>query len=226
MVKARILLIDPDKVVYDSLSKYLRASGYELLYAQNGSEGLLCAAESQPDLIILDVMLQGMDGWEVCQKLHQETTVPIMLLTAKNEELDILHGFQLGVDDYVVKPFSFAVLEARIAALLSRSRRTSPDGNSLTSSDITINFERKHVIVDGKQVELTPTEYRLLETLARHANRTIPVSRLLSEVWGSDYQAEDRYVKQFVWALRQKIEDDPNEPKHLITRRGFGYRFE
>lgn len=226
MVKARILLIDDDWVVYESLSAFLQMYGYELMHAQDGSEGLQLAAESQPDLILLDILMPGMTGWEVCKKLRQESTVPIIILSAKNEEKDILHAFNLGVDDYVEKPFSFAVLEARISAVLSRSRKINLADSTLISEELMINFDRKRVTLEGEQVELTPTEYRLLEILAQHANHTIPVSRLINEVWGSDYTAEDRYVKQFIWALRKKIETDPNEPKHLVTHRGYGYRFE
>lgn len=226
MVKARLLLIDDDWVVYESLSAFLQMYGYELMHAQDGAEGLRYASESSPDLILLDILMPGMTGWEVCKRLRQESSVPIIILTAKSDEKDVLHGFQLGADDYVEKPFSFAILEARISAVLARSGKANANDNTLVSEELMINFERRRVTLEGEQIELTPTEYRLLEILAQHANRTVPVSKLIKEVWGSDYTAEDRYVKQFIWALRKKIEIDPNEPKHLVTHRGYGYRFE
>ena len=226
MVNRKILLIDDDIIFFQTLSIYMRPTCYEILYAQNGKEGLTKAEEEPPDLVLLDVMMPGMSGWDVCKILRENSKIPIIMLTAKSEETDVLRGFQLGVDDYVIKPFSFAELEARIQAVLSRAKDWKPAGSALTSEGISINFERKKVMVAGKNVELTPTEFKLLETLARHANRTIPVSRLLTEVWGPFYEGEDQHVKQIIWSLRKKIETDPDDPKHLITRRGYGYRFE
>jgi two-component system KDP operon response regulator KdpE len=148
------------------------------------------------------------------------------LLTAKGEEIDKLRGFHLGIDDYVTKPFSFAELAARVGAVLARATHGSALAHSLTSDDLTIDFDQRHVKVGGQSVELTPIEYHLLETLARHAQRTVPAETLLVEVWGPGYAGEAEYVKHYIWALRKKIEVDPGDPKHLLTERGFGYRFE
>jgi DNA-binding response OmpR family regulator len=184
------------------------------------------AFDEKPDLIILDVMMPGMDGWEVCEHLRKESDLPIIMLTAKGEELDKLRGFRLGVDDYVTKPFSFAELVARVGAVLGRAKGAPQSTHSMSSGELTINFDEHRVTVAGRIVELTPTEYRLLEILARHANRTVAVETLLAEVWGSQYVGEIEHVKHYIWAIRRKIEADPGDPKHLITERGYGYRFE
>jgi two-component system KDP operon response regulator KdpE len=148
------------------------------------------------------------------------------MLTAKGEELDKLRGFRLGVDDYVTKPFSFAELTARVGAVLARATPASAPSHTVTSGDLTLDFDQRRVTVAGRPVALTPTEYHLLEILAHHANRTVPTETLLTEVWGPQYGGEAEHVKHFIWTLRQKIETDPGDPKHLITERGFGYRFE
>ena len=225
-MNSKILLIDNDDVICESLSSYMRAVGFEVLRAQNGYRGLNQTVYARPDLVLLDIIMPDVNGWEILKQLREVSTVPIIVLTSKISEADILHGFYLGADDYVKKPFSFAELEARIVAVLSRTGKFSRPASTMISEDLTINFERKHVSVDGKRVELTPTEYRLLEVLARHANRTIPLTKLLAEVWDSNYKGDEQHVKQFIWSLRKKIESDPDEPKHLKTRRGFGYRFE
>ncbi|HEY3342722.1 MAG TPA: response regulator transcription factor, partial [Anaerolineae bacterium] len=164
--------------------------------------------------------------WEVCQKLRDATATPVIMLTAKDEELDKLRGFRLGVDDYVTKPFSFAELTARIGAVLTRAMRTSTSLHQFSSGNLLINFDERHVTVAGQPVELTPTEYRLLETLARHARHTISTEQLLVDTWGPAYSGDAEQVKHFVWTLRKKIEADPGAPKHLLTERGYGYRFE
>ena len=171
-------------------------------------------------------MMPGMDGWELCQRLREKSPVPIIMLTAKSEEIDKLRGFRLGVDDYVTKPFSFAELLARIGAVLARAERGAGSAHHLTSGDLKIDFDQRRVSVAERIVELTPTEYRLIEFLARHINHTVPTETLLREVWGSEYAGEIEHVKHFVWTLRKKIETDPGDPKHLVTERGFGYRLE
>jgi DNA-binding response OmpR family regulator len=226
MSSETILLIDDDATLRELLADQLHTAGYRTFMAANGSIGLHLAEEAAPDLIVLDVMMPGMSGWEVCERLRAKSRVPIILLTAKGEEFDKLRGFRLGVDDYVTKPFSFAELVARVGALLTRAQFASTVTHGLTSGDLTFDFDQKHVAVSGKPIELTPTEYRLLEALARHPQRTVPAETLLSEVWGPEYAGEVEHVKHYIWTLRSKIEIDPGDPKHIITERGFGYRFE
>jgi two-component system KDP operon response regulator KdpE len=226
MVAETVLLIDDDETLLELLAGQLHAAGYRVLTARDGPAGLALAAQAAPALVVLDVMMPAMDGWEVCARLRQRGPVAIIMLTAKGEELDKLRGFRLGVDDYVTKPFSFAELVARVGAVLARSRRGPAPARSVTSRDLTIDFEQRRVTVAGRPVELTPIEYHLLEVLARHAGRTVPIEALLADVWGPQYAGESEHVKHFVWTLRKKIEADPGDPRHLITERGFGYRFE
>lgn len=242
MTTPTILLIDDDPTLLELLSSHLQTAGYRPLTARDGASGLKLVEESAPDLVVLDVMMPNMNGWDVCERLRARRDVPperlypaplerlypiaIIMLTAKGEEIDKLRGFRLGVDDYVTKPFSFAELVARVGAVLSRVAHSPLPTHTLTSDDLTIDFEQRRVMVKEHLVELTPTEYRLIETLARHANRTVPTEMLLTEVWGHDYVGEVEQVKHYIWTLRKKIENDPGDPKHLITERGFGYRFE
>jgi len=226
MTSQTILLIDDDLTLCELLSEHLRTVGYLALTATDGASGLQLAWESQPDLIVLDVMMPEMDGWEVCERLRAASTVPIILLTAKGEEMDKLRGFRLGVDDYVTKPFSFAELAARVGAVLARLRRQASPAHLVKSGSLSIDFDQHRVTVGGQIVELTRTEYRLLESLAQHAHRTVSTEWLVENVWGPEYSGEVEQVKHFIWSLRKKIEADPGDPKHLITERGFGYRFE
>ena len=231
MTGQTILLIDDDATLLELLSAHLQTAGYRPLIAGDGPSGLQVAAEARPGLVVLDVMMPGMDGWEVCERLRGKDApagrldpIPIILLTAKGEEIDKLRGFRLGVDDYVTKPFSFAELAARVGAVLARAQPTP--NHIVTSGNLIIDFDQRRVTMAGHPVDLTPTEYHLLETLARHADRTVPVETLLVEVWGPGYAGEVEHVKHYIWALRKKIEADPGDPKHVLTERGFGYRFE
>jgi len=221
-----ILLIDDDATLLELLADHLRAAGYLPVVALNGLAGLHQARLARPDLVVLDVMMPGMDGWEVCRQLREETAVPIIMLTAKGEEIDKLRGFHLGVDDYVTKPFSFAELTARVGAVLTRTRQGLMERHQVTSDDIIIDLDTHHVTVNSRLVELTPTEYRLLALLATQSNRTISTEQLLLDVWGPEYTGEFKHVKHYIWSLRQKIEADPGDPQHILTERGFGYRFE
>jgi len=226
MSTATILLIDDDETLIYLLSEYLNQANFRVITTSNGTAGLRMFNENSPDLVILDVMMPGLDGWQVGEQLRRLSSVPIIMLTAKGEEVDKLRGFRLGVDDYVTKPFSFAELTARVGAVLARGKQTRSKTHALSSDDISIDFDERRVIVGGLPVELTPREYRLLEILARNANRTVPTEALLVEVWGPQYAGEIEHVKHYIWTLRKKIEADPGDPKHLITERGFGYRFE
>ena len=226
MADSTVLLIDDDATLRELLAAQLRSTGYHVLETPDGSSGLRLAAEAAPALIILDVMMPGLSGWEICERLRERSRVPIIMLTAKGEEFDKLRGFRLGVDDYVTKPFSFAELVARVGAVISRAQIAQAPAQHLTSGDLAIDFDQKRVTVAGRPIDLTPTEYRLLETLARHPQRTVPTETLLTEVWGSTYAGEVEHVKHYIWTLRSKIESDPGDPKHIVTERGFGYRFE
>lgn len=226
MPPAAILLIDDDPTLLELLSGHLQTAGYRALAAGDGPSGLRLAATAQPDLVVLDVMMPGMDGWEVCERLREMSHRPVIMLTAKAEELDKLRGFRLGVDDYVTKPFSFAEVVARVGAVLARAVHQPPATRRVTSGDLTIDFDQRRVTVAGRPAELTPTEFRLLDTLARRAGRPVATEQLLQEAWGAAYAGEIEHVKHVIWALRRKIEADPGDPKHILTERGFGYRFE
>ena len=220
-----ILLIDDDATLLDLLGEHLEASGYVVVRAEDGPTGLNTAATISPDLVVLDVMMPGMAGWQVCERLRSRSQIPIILLTAKGEEVDKLRGFRLGIDDFVTKPFSFAELTARIGAVLARGA-SRPVGRTLSSGDLRLDFDDRRVTLGAGVVDLTPTEYRLLEALARHPHRTVPTEALLEEVWGSAYAGELEHVKHYIWTLRKKVEVDPGDPRHILTERGFGYRFE
>jgi len=226
MAEPTVLLIDDDPTLLELLADHLSTAGYRSVIAPNGHDGLHQVHLIQPDLVVLDVMMPDMDGWEVCQRLRKESAVPIIMLTAKGEEIDKLRGFHLGVDDYVTKPFSFAELAARVGAVLARARHGTQPQRRVTSGNITIDLDAHRVTVDGRLAELTPTEYRLLALLAEQSPRTIPTEQLLLEVWGPEYAGEVKHVKHYIWSLRQKIEADPGDPQHILTERGFGYRFE
>jgi two-component system KDP operon response regulator KdpE len=226
MTKQTILLIDDDLTLLELLADHLQMAGYRPIVAADSQRGLSLAAETEPDLVILDVMMPVIDGWEVCKRLRENSSVPIIMLTAKGQEMDKLRGFRLGVDDFVTKPFSFAELVARVGAVLARAGHAPGPVHHLTSDDLTLDFDQRRVTVADRVVDLTRTEYHLLEVLARHSGRTVPTERLLIEVWGPEYAGEVKHVKHYIWSLRRKIEADPGDPKHIVTERGFGYRLE
>ncbi len=220
-----ILFIDDDEALHSLLSQYLIQAGYTVSNALNGLEGLEKLTGEGVDLVLLDIMMPRLDGLETCQRIRQISNVPVIMLTAKGEEVDKLRGFQLGVDDYVTKPFSFAELTARIKAVLAR---TTADtfGTAGHYGDLTIDFER-HLVLRGEQIiNLTPTEFRLLQALVRQAGRVCPTEQLLTAVWGPEYINDTGYIRRYIWFLRQKIEPDPAHPRYIHTEREFGYRFE
>jgi DNA-binding response OmpR family regulator len=226
MPEGEILLIDDDVTLLELLSDHLTVAGYHTHTASNGFSGLSLAKQANPDLVILDLMMPQMNGWDVCTRLREESSVPVIMLSAKSEEIDKLRGFRLGIDDYVTKPFSFAELTARIGAILARSGSESSVDPALVRGDLSIDIGQRRVSKSGQTIELTPTEFRLLETLVRFSGRTVPTDALLHNTWGDKYSGEERHVKHYIWALRKKLEDDPGNPKHILTERGFGYRFE
>jgi two-component system KDP operon response regulator KdpE len=221
-----ILIIDDDITLIDLLGQALRKEGFRVLDADNGIDGLQKLYKHRVDLVILDVMMPRMDGWETCIRIRDISDVPVIMLTAKDEEDDALRGFQCGVDDYVTKPFSFAELTARVRAVLQRTQKGPPEThrNVHVFNELVIDADNSQVTVRGKPVNLTPTEYQLLLTLADNAGRILSHEQLLSQVWGPEYVGEPGYVKRYVWYLRQKIEDDPGDPEYILTERGFGYK--
>lgn len=222
-----ILIIDDDKTLLRLLQEALTKAGFQVILASNGIDGLQELYARQPDLVLLDVMMPRMDGWETLTRLRQLSRVPVIMLTAKDAEADKVRGFGLGVDDYVTKPFSFAELTARAAAVLRRARATAPVSKNkrFSSGDLVLDVDAHRVTKSGKLIELTPTEFRLLETLAEHAGRVLTHEQLLEQVWGYDAGEDTGYIKRYIWYLRQKLEDDPTNPQHILTERGFGYSF-
>jgi DNA-binding response OmpR family regulator len=221
----RILLVDDDKTLLNFLGEYLSGDGFEVLTAANGTDALRLAYNNHPELVVLDVMMPGMDGWEVCARLHEMTGVPVILVTGKTTEADKLRGFKLGADDYLTKPFSFAELSARIQAVLARSQTNIGNTDTFINlGDLVINLEKRNVKRGDQELQLTPTEYRLLEYLARNNGRAVPEAELAQAVWGSYLEEDASTVRRFIWLLRKKVENDPSDPILVKTVRGFGYR--
>jgi two-component system KDP operon response regulator KdpE len=222
----RILIIDDDLTLLDLLKQSLGKAGYKVLIATNAIDGLQMLYKERADLVVLDVMMPRMDGWEACARIREISDVPIIMLTAKDKEADTLKGFQYGVDDYVTKPFSFAELTARVKAILLRTRRPPPDKERhvYAFDELVVDADNSQVTLRGKPISLTPTEFRLLLTLAENSGHILSHEQLLSQVWGPEYVGEAGYVKRYIWYLRQKIEDDPSDPQYILTERGFGYK--
>jgi len=224
----KILIVEDDRNLLDAIKYNLRREGYEVVMATDGSEALEVARREKPDLIILDIMLPKINGFDVCRILRKEMTVPILMLTAKAEETDKIVGLEIGADDYVTKPFSLRELLARIRAMLRRAKmvETQPQGALLKVGDIEVDIARHRITVSGKIVELTPKEFDLLAFLARNRGLVFSREQLLEKVWGYDYAGDTRTVDVHIRWLRQKIEPDPGRPKYLITVRGAGYKLE
>ena len=219
-----ILVIDDDTTLLSLLAEYLNKAGYQTITASSGVTGLQSFYEHHADIVILDVMMPKMDGWAVCDRLREISEVPIIMLTAKSEERDRLRGFHLGVDDYVIKPFSFAELAARVRAILTRRHPlpSASESQIVVCKNLTIDLVERRVTRDGGPVHLTPTEFHLLAILAEHPGRAFPPDTLLARVWGDEsYDVEN--VKRYIHYLRQKLEADPDNPELIVTERGFGY---
>lgn len=221
-----ILLIDDDASLLNLLGKYLEKAGYPVLRAGNGLTGIQALFEGRPDLVVLDLMMPRMDGWETCRRIREVSDVPIIMLTAQSDEPNKLKGFQLGVDDYVTKPFSFAELTARIGAVLARvTRAETASDEVLEIGGLTLDRRTRQVTRDGESLQLSPTEFRLLAYLMENAGEPLSPVTLVTEVWGPAYADDKGYIKRYIWYLRQKIEPDPANPQYILTERGFGYRF-
>jgi two-component system OmpR family response regulator len=234
MVGGKVLIVEDDRTLLDVLQYNLAKEGYDVLMATDGAKGLETARSGKPDLVILDVMLPKMDGYEVCRILRKETTVPIMMLTAKTEETDRVVGLEVGADDYVTKPFSMRELMARVRAMLRRTEMMKKESASgviasptcFKIGDLEIDTARHRVSRGGVAVELSRMEFALLEFLARNQGQVFSRDHLLEKVWGYDFSGDTRTVDVHMSWLRHKIESDPAHPEHLVTVRGVGYKFE
>jgi DNA-binding response OmpR family regulator len=222
----RVLIVDDEAIVRDVLTRYLEREGFQVEAAADGEVALELAARSWPDIVVLDLMLPKVDGLEVFRRLRDLGDVPVVMLTAKGEEVDRLVGLELGADDYVSKPFSPREVVARIRAVLRRGDRAARDGGPLVMGRLEIDRDRREVRRDASSVHMTRKEYDLLELLASHPGRTFTRVDLLERVWDYAWDGDSSTVTVHIRRLREKIEDDPSDPRHLLTVWGIGYRFE
>jgi two-component system KDP operon response regulator KdpE len=225
----RVLLIDDDSSLAELLGDYLGRMGIEVTAARSGTAGLEMIASGLPDLVILDVTMPGLDGWQVLARIRVQSPVPVIMLTARGEEIEVLRGFAGGADDYVTKPFSFAQLAARIRAVLDRAapdRGERGDGPSvMRGSGLEVDTDRHRVLRDGAPVDLTPTEFSILVTLMREPGRVLSARQIVTAVWGAEFVEETGYIRRYVSHLRQKLEPDPGHPRFILNERGVGYVF-
>ena len=220
-----ILVVDDDPHLLRFVRANLEALNYRVAAAEDASTALELLALESPDLILLDIMLPGMDGYQLCRHIRTFSMVPVLMLTAKVEEQDKVRGLQLGADDYLTKPFGVPELIARVEALLRRARLSEAPHPALTfhNGDLTIDLLRRRVVVRDQEVHLTPTEYRLLSELAVNAGRVMSHTELLTRVWGPEYRDEMEYLRAYVRHLRRKLESDVAHPEYIVSIRGTGY---
>jgi DNA-binding response OmpR family regulator len=220
-----ILIIEDDRKTASLIALYLEREGFRTLVAHDGETALELAGKQKPIFVVLDLMLPRLDGWEVCRQLRKDSDVPILILTARDEEVDRVSGLTLGADDYVVKPFSPRELVARIKAVLRRQERGGEKREIVESGDLRLDSRTQEVSVSGKPVVLSTLEFKLLHFLASHPRHVFSRDRLLDEVWGQDRFVTPRTVDVHIRRLREKIEAQPDRPRFLQTVRGAGYRF-
>lgn len=225
----RILVVDDDAPSVKMISFLLREEGYEVISTDNGSAALELIEREAPNLVILDVMMPHLDGFEVCRRIRQKQDVPIIFLSAKGEIVDKVTGLELGADDYLAKPFEPAELLARVKAVTRRAEAVAGEDAQalLTVGDLSLDpLTNRAIFADGRTINLTPIEFRLLHCLMRNAGRILSNDLLMTTVWGYDYEGYSNQIAVYIRRLRMKIEEDPNHPKLLITARGLGYKFE
>ena len=225
--KYKILAVDDEKRMVRFIQLNLEQDGFQVVTAYNGKEALEQVRTQLPDLVLLDIMMPDINGFEVLKKIREVSSVPVIMLTAKGEEDDRIQGLELGADDYITKPFSPRELVSRIRAVLRRTKAFKEDQIDIIKVDdrLTIDFSRREVWVEGKKVDLRPTEYRLLYHLVNNAGWVMTHEMLLSKVWGYEYRDESGLLRLYITYLRKKIEPDPSNPRYIFTERGVGYRF-
>ncbi|HVA24945.1 MAG TPA: response regulator transcription factor [Chloroflexota bacterium] len=228
MANARVVVIDDEPNLIKFVSQNLRARGYDVVDASNGLAGVERVNEYQPDLVILDINMPGMDGLEACGYIRQTSDAAIIMLTASGNQGDKIRALDTGADDYLTKPFAIGELMARVRAVLRRvagAQTHSLRHDAVQTGDVAIDFERRHVTVKGNEVKLTPIEFSLLEQLATHPDVVLRHRELISAVWGAEYRDETEYLRVYVGRLRRKLEEDPANPRYILTEPGVGYRF-
>jgi len=227
----KILIIEDDRTIVEALADTFQFHDFEVMTAANGKDGYHLFAEQKPDLIILDIMLPGLDGYDICKKIRKEDQrIPIIMLTAKSQESDKLLGFELGADDYVTKPFSIKELVARVKAVLKRSvqgNHNSKDqkGDLVKLGRAMINFKNFTITREGIEYTLSPKECEILKLLVEHPGEVIDRNRIIDVVWGDEYFPSPRTIDNFILKLRNKVEEDPKNPVHILTAHGAGYKF-
>ncbi len=224
--KPKILVVEDDEALMIGLVENLKFAEYDVITTGNGSDALDMAAKESPDLLILDIMLPGISGYEVCRKLRDKNMqVPIIMLTAKSEEFDKVHGFEMGADDYITKPFSINELLARIKAVMRRGKRSFSGQKPYEFDDFVLDFESRTLARAGKEIVLTRTEFDLIAFFCLNEGKALSRDVLLNEVWGTEYYGTQRSLDSFVASLRGKIEKKAGKPKHILTIHGVGYKF-
>lgn len=225
--RRRVLVVDDEPRMIKFIRLNLEHDGFEVYEATSGPQALEKMRDQLPDLVLLDVMMPDLDGFETLRLVREISTVPVIMLTAKGEEDDRVRGLELGADDYVTKPFSPRELVSRVRAVLRRTEMPGQATHEVIEVDdrLRLDFDRREVWVDGELVKLRPTEYRLLYHLVQNAGWVVPHDQLLAKVWGYEYRDETHYLRLYINYLRQKLERDPSEPVYILTERGVGYRF-
>jgi len=223
----RILVVDDEERMVRFIRLNLEHDGFQVIEAFRGAQALDRLRSGLPNLVLLDVMMPDIDGFEVLRMVREVSNVPVIMLTAKGEEEDRIRGLELGADDYITKPFSPRELVGRIKAVLRRTETATSSSPGVIEVDdrLRLDFDRREIWVDGKLVSLRPTEYRLLYHLVQNAGWVVTHDQLLAKVWGYEYRDEPHYVRLYINYLRQKLEEDPSNPKYILTERGVGYRF-
>ncbi|RME99110.1 MAG: DNA-binding response regulator [Chloroflexi bacterium] len=231
IVKTKVLFIDDDRDLSELIKLMLTKMKFEVETANNGIDGLKKAYVFRPDVIVLDVMMPDMDGWQTCERFREMTDVPIIMLTALGSQDEVIKGLNLGADDYLVKPITADELGARIRAVLRRVSRSSDSNGSkktepiFTQDNLVVDLDKYEVTIDGERIDLSPTEFKLLAVLVKYKGRVLPHEFLLTEVWGPEYVGEIDYLRLYISYLRRKLESDPSNPNLIHNEWGVGYRF-
>lgn len=228
MANEKILVVDDEEHIAELINYNLTNNGYKVIIANNGIDAVKVAIEEKPSLILLDLMIPGKDGYDVCKEIRSNSEIrntPIIMLTAKSEEFDKILGLELGADDYITKPFSVRELLARVKAVLRRVSIVEPENNILTFGDLVADFDKREILIKDKKLDLTLKEFELLEILIRNKGKILTRDTLLDKIWGYEYIGETRTVDVHIRYLRKKIEADDKNPKFIETIRGVGYRF-